>query len=392
MSSLPRRAGAWRLARRCGLAVVLGALLLGGIPARAAVLLPRQAAAGCVGAYQPVSPALTDLGSSGYVRLDGTITAFAGGLYPGGHNQPPAGHLAGGKALAQEITPLGADGKPSPDGRIVLLAIGMSNTAMEFRAFRDRLKLEPAVNPRLSAVSGAAAGQVAQYWLAADAPNWGHVADRLRHEHLTPLQVQAAWVKLTRTGGGKFPDQARGLQSDLAVVVHHLHTHYPNLKLVYLSSRTRGYTYWYGLSPEPLAFETGFSVKWLIEAQIAGDPDLNYDPARGPVAAPWLAWGPYLWADGVNPRSDGLTWTLDDVERDCTHPSDSGVAKVVDMLLRFFQTDPTTRSWFLAPGAEPATAVPTASQPPRPTEASVPVERDDSPAVICLLRRSVCAR
>jgi hypothetical protein len=101
--------------------------------------------------------------------------------------------------------------------------------------------------------------------------------------------------------------------------------------------------------------KSGFAVKWLVQAQIdqttnggrvvdvrAGD--LNYNSA-----APWLAWGPYLWADGTNARSDGLTWERADFVSDGTHPSEaSGVKKVGTLLLSFFKTSPHTRCWFLA--------------------------------------------
>jgi hypothetical protein len=132
-------------------------------------------------------------------------------------------------------------------------------------------------------------------------------------------------------------------------VVHNLLQRYPNIKLVYLSSRTRSYVYWNGLNPEPGAFETGFAVKWLVEAQLNGDPDLNYDPADGQVTSPYLSWGPYLWADGANPRSDGLTWTQADLADDCTHPSASGITKVAAQMLAFFKTDATAQPWFLKP-------------------------------------------
>jgi hypothetical protein len=102
-----------------------------------------------------------------------------------------------------------------------------------------------------------------------------------------------------------------------------------------------------GLNPEPQAYESAFSVKWLIENQINGDASLNFDPAKGPVVAPYIHWGPYLWADGLQPRSDGFIWECTDLENDFTHPNTNGVRKVADQLLAFFKTDPTATPWFL---------------------------------------------
>ena len=120
------------------------------------------------------------------------------------------------------------------------------------------------------------------------------------------------------------------------------------LKIAFFSSRTRSYLLLNGLSPEPTAFETGFSVKWMIEKQINGDPNLNFDPNSGPVVAPYLSWGPYLWIDGLNQRSDGLVWTQQDLQDDCTHPSFQGEVKVANQLENFFKFDSIAAPWFLA--------------------------------------------
>jgi len=128
---------------------------------------------------------------------------------------------------------------------------------------------------------------------------------------------------------------------------------YPNLRVAYLSSRIYAGYATTPLNPEPYAYESAFSVRWLIQEQIKGDPKLNCDPAKGPVKSPLLLWGPYLWADGATPRKcDGMVWNREDLAGDGTHPSrPSGTRKVGQMLLKFFQTDPLARTWYLAPAA-----------------------------------------
>src|SRR5262245_13197383 len=71
---------------------------------------------------------LIDLGS-------GTYAGFQGGLYPGGVNHPPASHFAAAMTRAGEILPRNAAGSPDPQGAIVMIAVGMSNTTHEFGAF-----------------------------------------------------------------------------------------------------------------------------------------------------------------------------------------------------------------------------------------------------------------
>lgn len=139
------------------------------------------------------------------------------------------------------------------------------------------------------------------------------------------------------------------MRDELGVIVRRLHVEYPNLKIVYVTSRSYG---GYSLddgSPEPWAYETAFAMKWLLQDQIDGDLTLNFEPAAGPVVAPLLLWGPYIWADGDQPRSDGLVWLKSDFSgTDGRHPSILGNAKVSGLLIQFFSTDPTSAPWFVA--------------------------------------------
>jgi hypothetical protein len=55
-----------------------------------------------------------------------------------------------------------------------------------------------------------------------------------------------------------------------------------------------------------------------------------------------------MWANGMTPRSDGLTWVPGDFASDGTHPSTQGRRKVAEHLMRYFINSPHTQDWFLA--------------------------------------------
>ena len=363
-------------------AILLAGALLGPLTSAAFAPPPQSEEQTCPREFRPVSPPLTELGSNPYTRMDGQSTGYIGGLYPGGSNVPPAAHLAAGLALSDSIVPLHPDGTPDAEkGRIALVSVGMSNTQAEFQRFMDVTHRDPRVNPKVVPVNGALSGQTADRWVDPEALAWEWLEMRLTDRALTPLQVQVAFIKQTHAGGGAFPDKAQALQADLEAIVHNLHARFPNLKLVFLSSRTRSYLYERGLSPEPVAFETAFAVRWLIEAQIAGDPELNYDPARGEVTAPFLAWGPYLWIDGETPRADGRVWTAQNLAVDCVHPSLEGRDQVAEMLVEFFLNDPLAAAWYPAGAfSSPVNPQDSPTPPPSPTPEPPPTGAAPGPA------------
>lgn len=279
---------------------------------------------------------LNDLGSSAY-------QGFQGGLYPGGSNVPPPTHVANAMAAAAEIAPLPNPANPSAPALIGVLSIGMSNTHQEWADFERRADATVQRNARVVVINGAVGGQSASMIDDPAAGYWQTVAQRLNALGVAPEQVQVVWLKeADQNPGPQFPLHASTLKTELRTIVQIIKDKYPNVRLCYLSSRIfGGYA-----SGEPYAYHTGFSVKWLIEDQINADPALNFNPANGPVEAPVLLWGPYLWAEGLNPRSDGLTWTPADFEADFTHPSASGEQKVGSMLKGFFDTEPTAQAWW----------------------------------------------
>jgi hypothetical protein len=306
---------------------------------------------------------LTDMGTLGY-------KGFPGGLYPGGFSTMPTNHAGVGTLRGQAVQPLDANGNPNANGKYVLISVGMSNTSDEFcgpdkftscdpTTFIPIAAADASVNhTTLVIVNGAQGGDDAVDWDSPTKATYEVVRNRLAAFNVTEKQVQVVWLKqadsrptvpLPVTDGDAFQ-----LETFLGKILRSLKIRYPNLKQVFLSSRTYGGYAITTTNPEPFAFETGLSVKWTVAAQInqiatgVVDPragDLNYD-----TVAPWIAWGPYLWANGTTPRSDGLIWVQSDFRDDGTHPNASGALKVATLLINFFKTSPQTKCWFVKNG------------------------------------------
>jgi hypothetical protein len=283
---------------------------------------------------------LTELGT-------GKWKTFEGGLYPGGMNLRPRIHDSAGIKIAQNVLPLNTDGDyDNNSGKVVLLSIGMSNCTQEFSKFKQMADTFSLKNPNLIIVDGAQGGQTASVISNPDANFWKVVSQRLQNQGVSEKQVQVVWLKEANASPTlPFPEHALLLKSDLKSIIKILKQKYPNIKIAYLSSRIYGGYAATNLNPEPFAYESGFSVKWLIEDQINGDTAILYKGNNS--NAPWLSWGPYLWAKGSTPRNDGLFWLLEDFGNDGTHPSESGRLKVANLLLNFMRNDSTSRPWFL---------------------------------------------
>ncbi|MSU78611.1 MAG: hypothetical protein EXS16_11030 [Gemmataceae bacterium] len=277
---------------------------------------------------------------------------FMGGFYPDGKNERPARHDALGKALAAQVQPLDGDGKPDAAGKIVMLSVGMSNTSQASQGFAQVLAGAKDKNPALIFVNGAQGGMTAARIQnpddkASGEKYWAAVEQQLRKTGVSASQVQVVWIKQADAGPSQgFPIYVKTLEAELTRIVRLLPKRFPNLKMVYLSSRTYGGYAKSSLNPEPYAYESAFSVKWLIERQIGGEIELNCDPKKGAVQAPWLAWGPYLWANGMTKRPDGFAYAESDFANDGTHHSPDGSRKIGARMLRFFESDETTRPWF----------------------------------------------
>ena len=263
------------------------------------------------GSPQPKVPPAT--AHTGLVPLD-QMTADEhykgedGGLYGGGKNVPPEAHQKAAERESAQVVPRDAEGRPSPDGKIVLLSLGMSNTTQEFSMFKQMADKDPQKSPRVVIVNGAQGGQDAERWSEAGMPAWRTAGNRLRMAGVTPRQVQVLFVKHARIGParfGEYPKHAEELKGHVAASLQIARQKFPNLRVAYLTSRIyAGYAVT-GLNPEPYAYESGLAVRSLIGEQIAGSAKLNYDPAKGNVKAPCSSGA--LICGATAPRHAGAT-------------------------------------------------------------------------------------
>jgi hypothetical protein len=304
--------------------LILGSLVVLPVAAAQAPASEARSAAECSQTSTGLVP-LTDLGKRRY-------KGQRGGLYPNGLNHPGRPYLRQGLATAKRVRPV--------NGRVVLLSIGMSNTTQEFQSFMRLATGDSEISPAVKLVDGAMGGWDARRVSRPAGGYWTALDRRLRGQGISPVEVQVVWLKEAIAGEDRpFPQDAKALKGHLRAIAQILARRFPNLRLIYTSSRTyAGYAVT-ALNPEPAAYDSAYAVRWLVQDRI-----------EGRLRGPWIGWGPYLWTDGEHGRADGLMWTCDDVRKDGTHPSPAGAAKVARALLQFFKTDPTAKTWFTRTG------------------------------------------
>jgi len=325
---------------------------------------------GCLDPSEPVADPhftypvpLTDIKANKYLL-------YQGGLYPDGSNTIPPDHAAEGRRRSTLIQPRTLGGSVNPDGRIVVLSVGFDNVAEEFCSvngvrpcntwsFTGIAEADARFNAaRVSLVTGAVVGAYAETWDSPTDVNYNRVRDQvLAPLGLSEQQVQVVWMKMATARPALqlpgFTSDAFALAELTANAVRALRVRYPNLQMVFISSRIYGGFARIAAHTEPFAFEAGYATKWVVETQIrqmrgeAAPHSVPTGDLKYPASAPWIAWGPYLWSGMINnKRSDGLFYEAADFEADGFHPALGAESKVAGMLMEFFETTPQTKCWF----------------------------------------------
>ena len=296
--------------------------------ALACLVLCAAAAAAQGAAPQP----LDDLGA-------GLYQGEQGGLYPRGLNMLTGAYRIEGLTRAQRVVPLDALGHHAPEwGRIGVVLLGSTDTSVVAEQLRQLAAADPERSAAVVTANGAVAASIRSLASGRDR-TWTLLPQLLRAAGLAPAQVQVAWLDATSALVDQpFPENARLLQEDLAAIVARARQELPSLRLVFVSSGAYGG--YAGARAGRDAYEAAFAVKGLIEERLAAS-------SGGASPAPWIAWGPYLWAAGAQPRSDGLTWQPSHFLVNGRQLSTAGAGQSARKLLEFLHLSAQARSWYL---------------------------------------------
>ena len=296
---------------------------------------------------------IQDLGADYYM---GT---YQGGMYPGGSNVPPTIHLKKGLGIVKKLKPLDTLGVVNYEtGKIVVAGFGASTVGGPFNHMIQLSKDDLTLNPCVKTVNAANGSDGLEALYVDNFEYWEYIRIyKLGLKGVTPIQVQVAWLMHSSRIDSNSADTGPFIDSLVArfkVALQAMQIIYPNLKVVFISGFPYGgyadtMKVLYHVIAEPASYNHNFAVKQLISDQISGDPELRYiEPGK---VAPYIVWGPPLWADGITPNEySGLSWNC---ETEFTpdgggyHMTNLGKDKVGGILWDFFKTDTLAEGWFM---------------------------------------------
>ena len=213
----------------------------------------------------------------------------------------------------------------------------MSNAKGLWDTFKDDAVADPLKDPDVEVVNGAQPGGATSGWAnAGSSKTWGELDESLGNAGVTKADVTVIWfVTHNAVGNTSVENYATDLERDARDVLDIFVNEFPNLKIVWLQPMIyAGYSTASG-NQEPHAHESGAVVQRLLVGQ------------NWPF---FVGYAPYLWADGTDPRNDGLTWLCSDFKEDGNHPDVGAKRKHSDALLQFFHEDSVASIGYLDAG------------------------------------------
>jgi hypothetical protein len=231
----------------------------------------------------------------------------------------------------------GAPTVEATNGKIVIIAISMSNGFQEFSRFMEVFGGHPDVSEDIVLINCAVGGSALESWLS-EQTLWERCKDDVNQNYSVD-QVKVVWAKDANqdtADGITLPDAKADyydLIANIGALSQKIGDEFPSVQAIFHSSRIYGgyvEEQKQAARGEPISYEGGFAINATIEKWQRGELP----------GAPWIGWGPYIWANGTAmANASGIVWERTDFQGmngDNQHPSQAGATKVADALHAFF--------------------------------------------------------
>lgn len=254
-----------------------------------------------------------------------TYLGVIGGQYLNGSNNVPGGYATDAFAALQN------------DSDIRVLCSGMSNMKFTCEDFINKVTGETAVSSKVTIHNNGRPGRGQQAWDG----SVSNLYTDLRRAGVSVDEVDVviyfnAWMYPS----GDFQSHYNEMYNSLTETMANINAVYPNLKLIYVTSREYAPPWAASLNPNPYAYQEGFSFRDIVTGRINGN--LSGVP---------ILWGAYQydpsWPDSYFRSSDGV------------HLSDAGLDVAGQLWLDYFMTQPWFGNGLPLPTATPSpTSIP----------------------------------
>lgn len=267
-----------------------------------------------------------------------TQNGVESGLYPWGNSLITNSYKTNYINACESIEPLNYFGANAGSGKVVVLTIGGSNPAIIYNGFINAQQSDPGFGSDLLFINGGINSQDFSNLLDPATNYWDNMQNLLTTNNVTENDVQVIFCieDNLRYRDTSF-QRAYLLRDDYVDLLEIIRDKYPNCKLFLAGDR--GYS-GYTDDPkhdEPIGYENGWAVKFLVADYINGLlPEY-----------PVVNWLDYYWADGENPRWDGLTYSPTDYAAPAyVHFTQNKADELAGSTHAKLKTDPGASYWY----------------------------------------------
>lgn len=231
------------------------------------------------------------------------FNGLSSGLYPWGNALIENDYKTNYINISKTITPLDKKGNPSFKGKIVMLGIGGSHAYIVYNGIKNAWLSDAGFGKNLVFANAGTGGKDLPDILDPGASYWQRIVKVLDSNRVKSSQVQVIFIiEDDFVNRDTTIQRAYAIKDQYITLLTTIRSKYPNCKMILVADR--GYAGYSTLSKydEPKGYLNGWAVKFVVEDFINGTiPQM-----------PFINWFEYYWANGEEPRWDGLTYLSSD--------------------------------------------------------------------------------